>query len=39
MVMLAAILTGFFAFRKNNGCSCKNAKKCTQTDCPEPIQE
>ena len=38
IVMLAAILTGMFAFRKNKGCSCKNAKKCTQTDCHDSKQ-
>ncbi len=39
IVMLAAIATGYFAFRKNKGCSCRNAKKCDKTDCPEPKQE
>ncbi len=39
IVMVAAILTGCFAFRKNKGCSCRNAEKCTQTDCPDSKQE
>ena len=39
IVMLAAIATGCFAFRKNKGCSCHNAEKCTQTDCPDSKQE
>lgn len=39
IVMLAAIAIGCFAFRKNKGCGCKNAKKCDKTDCTEPKQE
>ncbi len=39
IVMLAAIAIGCFAFRKNKACSCKNAEKCTQTDCAEPKKE
>jgi len=39
IVMLAAIAIGCFAFRKNKGCSCKNAQKCTQTNCTEPDKQ
>ena len=39
IVMLAAIAIGCFAFRKNKGCGCHNAKKCDKTDCPESKQE
>ena len=39
IVMLAAIAIGFFAFRKNKVCSCKNAEKCDKTECPDPKKE
>jgi len=39
IVMVAAIVTGLFAFRQNKGCSCHNAKKCDRTDCRETTQK